>query len=66
MKRNSDWRGLHLVSIALIVLTLLASFVLGGTLPDGLAQRIGNSFFCIWYILMSLRLVMVGAPRAAV
>jgi len=57
MKRNPNWRGLHTVSVALVVLALVASFALRGTLPDGLAQRIGNSFFCAWFILMSLKLV---------
>lgn len=57
MRRNPMWRGLHIVSVSLVVLTLVASLTLRGTLPDGLAQRIGNAFFCGWFILMSIRLV---------
>lgn len=57
MKRHPHWRGLHIVSIVLVLLTLVASFALRGTLPDGLAQRIGNAFFCIWFVVMSLRLM---------
>jgi hypothetical membrane protein len=57
MKRNPSWRSLYIVSAALVALTLVASFTLRGALPDGLAQRIGNAFFCIWFILMSLRLL---------
>jgi hypothetical membrane protein len=61
MKRNPNWRSLYIVSALLVLLTLLASFTLRGTLPDGLAQRIGNAFFCIWFILMSLKLVTLEA-----
>jgi hypothetical membrane protein len=57
MKRNPNWHSLYIVSAALVALTLVASFTLRGALPDGFAQRIGNGFFCIWFILMSLRLV---------
>jgi hypothetical membrane protein len=57
MKRNPNWRSLYIASAVLVVLTLLASFTLRGTLPDGLAQRIGNAFFCVWFILMSLKLI---------
>jgi hypothetical membrane protein len=57
MKRNPSWHSLYIVSAALVVLTLVALVTLRGALPDGLAQRIGNAFFCIWFILMSLRLV---------
>jgi len=69
MKRNPSWQGLHVLSAVLVVLTLVASFALRGTLPDGLAQRIGNAFFCAWFILMSLKLVrlepQVAEERAA-
>lgn len=61
MKRNTHWSGLRLASIVLVVLTLLASLTLRGTLPDGLAQRVGNSFYCIWFILMSLKLIKLGS-----
>jgi hypothetical membrane protein len=57
MRSNPNWRGLHIVSLVLVALTLVASFSLRGALPDGLAQRIGNAFFCIWFIVMSLKLV---------
>ena len=60
MKRNPDWRGLHIASIMLVVLTLASAFLLRGMLPDGLAQRVGNGFFCAWFILMSLKLVRLG------
>ena len=64
MKRNPDWHGLHIVSGVLVALTLIASFALRGALPDGLAQRIGNSFFCVWFVVMSLRLVSLGNATA--
>ncbi|HEY7447136.1 MAG TPA: DUF998 domain-containing protein [Vicinamibacterales bacterium] len=64
MKRNPNWQSLHIVSAALVALTLVASFALRGTLPDGLAQRIGNAFFCVWFILMSLKLVRLEAQLA--
>jgi hypothetical membrane protein len=64
MKRNPDWRGLHIASPVLVVLTLVASLALRGTLPDGLAQRIGNAFVCVWFILMSLKLI--GLKRQAI
>lgn len=64
MKRNPNWRDLHIVSVVLVVLTLVAAFALRGTLPDGLAQRIGNAFFCIWFVVMSLRLIRL-APQIA-
>jgi hypothetical membrane protein len=59
MKRNPDWHSLYIVSAALVALTLVASFTLRGALPDGLAQRIGNAFFCTWFILMSLKLMRI-------
>jgi hypothetical membrane protein len=64
MKRNPPWQGLHMVSVALVVLALIASFALRGALPDGLAQRIGNALFCGWFILMSLKLVRLP-PQVA-
>lgn len=64
MRRNPNWQGLYLVSAILVVLTLVASFALRGTLPDGLAQRIGNAFFCAWFIVMSLRLVLLESRVA--
>ena len=62
MKRNPNWQGLHIVSVVLVVLTLFAALTLRGTLPDGLAQRIGNAFFCAWFVVMSLKLIRL-APR---
>jgi hypothetical protein len=56
MKRNPNWQSLYVISVVLVALTLVASFALRGTLPDGLAQRIGNAFFSAWFILMSLKL----------
>jgi hypothetical membrane protein len=64
MRRNSMWRGLHVVSAALVVLTLVASLSLRGALPDGLAQRIGNAFYCGWFVLMSLKLIRLP-PQVA-
>jgi hypothetical membrane protein len=62
MKRDPGFKALHIVSVALVVLGLMAALTLRGTLPDGLAQRIGNAFFCLWFVLMSLRLVTLGRP----
>jgi hypothetical membrane protein len=64
MRRNPNWRSLHIVSVVLVVLTLVASFALRGTFPDGLAQRIGNAFFCIWFVVMSLKLLRLE-PQVA-
>jgi hypothetical membrane protein len=64
MKRNPNWRSLHIVSVVLVVLALVASFALRGSVPDGLAQRIGNAFFCAWFIAMSLQLLRLG-PHVA-
>lgn len=61
MKRNPRWKRLHVVSVALVVLGLMAALTLRGALPDGLAQRIGNAFFCAWYLVMSLRLMTLDA-----
>jgi hypothetical protein len=65
MSRNPSWRSLHLVSPALVVMTLVAAIGLRGLVPDGLAQRIGNAGFCAWFILMSRRLVRLGKRGAA-
>jgi len=62
MKRNPDYRSLHIISIVLVMLALIASFTLRGNLPDGLAQRIGNAFFCAWFLVMSLKLIGLGRP----
>ena len=64
MKRNRNWQSLYIVSAVLVALTLVASFTLRGTLPDGLAQRIANAFFCVWFILMSLKLVRLEPQLA--
>jgi hypothetical membrane protein len=64
MKRNPNWQSLYIVSPVLVLLTLLTSFALRGALPDGLAQRIGNAFFCGWFILMSLKLVRLETQLA--
>lgn len=65
MKRNPEWRGLWIVSVALLLLVFGASLVLRGNLPDGLAQRIGNAFFCAWFLVMSLRLVRLPPATSA-
>ena len=66
MRRNPSWRGLHVVSVVLLVLTVVASFALRGRLPDGLAQRTGNAFFCAWFVVMSLKLIRLGSSTAPV
>lgn len=63
MKRNPHWHSLYIVSAVLVALTIIASLTLRGALPDGLAQRIGNAFFCIWFILMSLNLIRHEAAK---
>jgi hypothetical membrane protein len=57
MKSSPEWHSLRIVSIVLVLLALVASFALRGTLPDGLAQRLGNAIFFTWFVLMSLKLV---------
>ena len=64
MKRNPSWRGLHVASLVLLALALAASLARRGHLPDGLAQRIGNAFFCAWFVLMSLELVRLESNAA--
>jgi hypothetical membrane protein len=64
MRRNPNWQSLYIVSAALVALTLISSFALRGALPDGLAQRVGNAFFCVWFIVMSLKLVRLEAQLA--
>ena len=64
MRRSANWRGLQIIGVALVVVALVSAFALRGILPDGLAQRIGNAFFCVWYVLMSLKLVRLS-PRIA-
>lgn len=63
MSRSPDWKGLHIVSVVLVGLVVVASFFLRGALPDGLAQRIGNAFFCLWFVVMSFRLISLSAVR---
>jgi hypothetical protein len=59
MKRSPDWRSLRVVSIVLVLLALVAAFALRGTLPDGLAQRLGNAIFFAWFVLTSLKLMQL-------
>ena len=60
MKRNPGWRAVHMAGVVLVALTLIASLALRGTVPDGLAERLGDAFFCAWFILMSMNLVRLG------
>jgi hypothetical membrane protein len=66
MKRNPKWRGLHVVSIVLLVLAIVSSIALRGRMPDGLAERIGDAFFCVWFVMMSLKLVSLGDQNESV
>jgi hypothetical membrane protein len=66
MKRSPEWRRWRIVSVVLVVLTLSASIVLRGALPDGLAQRLGNGVFFTWFVLTSLKLMRLGGDRSAV
>ena len=65
MKRSPEWHDWYIVTIVLVSLTLVASFALRGVLPDGLAQRVGNASFlilmssCMWFVLMSLKLMQL-------
>jgi hypothetical membrane protein len=61
MKRSPEWHDWYIVSIVLVSLTLVASFALRGVLPDGLAQRVGNAIFFMWFVLMSLKLMQLRA-----
>ena len=66
MSRTPDWKGLHIVSVVLVVLVIVASFVLREALPDGLAQRIGNALFSLWLVVMSVRLLSLdGTSHSA-
>ena len=66
MKRNPRWRGVHVVSVTLLVLAIVASIALRGRLPDGLAERIGDAFFCVWFVVMSLKLSSLGGENESV
>jgi hypothetical membrane protein len=57
MKRSPTWHGWHIVSIGLVLLAVGASLALRGTLPDGLAQRLGDALFFVWFVLMSVKLI---------
>jgi len=59
MKRSPEWHDRYIVSIVLVSLTLVAPFALRGVLPDGLAQRVGNAIFLMWFVLMSLKLMQL-------
>ena len=60
MRQNSDWRGLAYVSVALTLLTLMASFALRGRLSDALVQRVAGAIYFAWFVVMSLRLFKLG------
>lgn len=64
MRRDATWRGLYLANIVLAGLTIVASLTLRGLLDAGLAQRIGNAIFMVWYVLMSMKLVGLDGRRA--
>lgn len=66
MSRNPEWRRWRLVSLVLVVLAFVASFSVRGTLPDGLAQRLGNAIFSAWFVLMSLKLIQLRADGSPV
>lgn len=65
MRRNPRWKSLGFVGLVLVTLTIVASFALRGILPDGLAQRVGNAFFCAWFVLMSLKLIRLEPQSEA-
>jgi hypothetical membrane protein len=65
MKRSPEWRSLRIVSIVLVLLALVASFALRGTLPDGLAQRLGNAIFFTWFVLTSLKLMQLRSDGSS-
>ena len=57
MRRNADWRGLAYINLALVLMTLVASFTLRGRLSDALVQRIAGAIYFAWFVIMSLRLI---------
>jgi hypothetical membrane protein len=65
MKRSPEWRRLRIVSIVLVLLAVVASFALRGTLPDGLAQRLGNAVFFAWFVLTSLKLMQLRSDGSS-
>jgi hypothetical membrane protein len=58
------WNVLGFMLPGVLIAITGAAIALRGTLPDGLAQRIGNAFFCAWFVLMSLKLVWLQ-PQVA-
>lgn len=65
IRKNPDWRGVWVISMVFVALTLVASFTLRGVMPEGLAQRTGNLIVCAWYVIMSARLVQLGTRNSA-
>jgi hypothetical protein len=63
MKRNPDWRGWGLISVALVLFAVVGAFTLQGRLPDGLAQRIVDAIYFAWFVSMSVRLIQLGDNR---
>ena len=65
MKRNPDWRGWRIISVTLVLMAVAGVFTLQGKLPDGLAQRIVDAIYFVWFVSMSFRLIQLGDKRSA-
>jgi hypothetical membrane protein len=60
MKRDPNWRGLHIINLAAVLLVIAGSIALRGALPDGLVQRLIDAVVFAWFVLMSVKLVGLG------
>ena len=56
MKRRPDWRGWHIVNLALVACVLVAFFGLRGRLSDALVQRVAGLLYFAWFFVLSFRL----------
>jgi hypothetical membrane protein len=64
MLANRHWRRLTVPSIGLAILTVAASIALRGTVSDAIVQRVAGGLYFLWIVMISIRLITLGSPRA--
>ena len=57
MMRNPKWNRWYLINIAAVLLVIIGSFGRGGSIPDGLIQRVVDGIVFAWFILVSIQLI---------
>jgi len=65
MKRNPEWARWSLINIAAVVLTIVGAFGRGGSLPDGLVQRVVDAIVFAWFVVMSIKLIRASRKTVA-